>query len=434
MNAKVNPFLFESAALTYLPGLGNIRSLQKAGYLSVGDAAGGWLYFWFGEATDQPESAPLLVWINSNPESNALSYLFGEHGPYQIDGSGRIRGNPFSWLQNVNYLIIDQPLGHGLSFASHERYLPESHDEACQQLYHALQEFLLRWPAYRQLDCYLFGSGWAGHTLTRLANCILDGNGNGQPPIALRGIGLGNARIAPEIQLESDVEYAYQHRLINLRELEQARDMLRHFDDLAASDIPLQRKQACRLVAEIEQFILQCSGRSAGDIRLPPQQADNAHLKEYLAKPAVRQALHIDPRTENQAIAQQPPLQDAFRLETSSHLFPRLLNELKILLYQGEYSLEGNYLGIDAWLNTLQWRQAEAFRNQKREAWRPYGLSAGLIREYQSLTHVIIQNAGQRVARDQPAVAQAMLKAFLGRNAGAAENDKRIDRITLPGY
>lgn len=78
---------------------------------------------------------------------------------------------------------------------------------------------------------------------------------------------------------------------------------------------------------------------------------------------------------------------------------------------------DGELPGLDAWFNTQSWSQADAFRRQKRQAWRPYGLAAGLIRSHGNLSQIIIQNAGLRVARDQPAAAQAMLRDFLAGDA-----------------
>ncbi|WP_434634406.1 S10 family serine carboxypeptidase-like protein [Chromobacterium sp. CV08] len=417
MNVQANPFLFESAALSHLPNYGPVRSTQLCGYLSIGDSAGGWLYFWFSEAVGSPERAPLLVWINSGPGIGALATLFDEHGPYLLDSGGRVYSNPFSWHHHANYLLLDQPLGHGLSFSTHPRYLPESHDESCQQLYHALQEFLLRWPRYREVDCYLFGAGQTGHTLARLANAILDGNGCGQPLINLKGIGLGNGQVAPEIQLPSHIDYASQHRLINEEERQRLEAMLQDYIRTRTAVTPLQRKEASHIAQDMNAYIRQCSGRDLDDVRHPPS-TRHRRVEEYLARPAVQQALHIDPRSLNELKPTPQSLLEAAWLESSAPLFPRLLEKLKVLLYHGEYCLEGNYLGADAWLDALPWSGAAEFRQCKRQSWRPYGLAAGLIRQHHHLSHIIIQNAGLHAAHDQPAIVQAMLKHFLHDDAG----------------
>ncbi|MBM2884316.1 hypothetical protein JFK97_07940 [Chromobacterium phragmitis] len=410
MNTQANPFLQESAVISQFPGFGPVRAHQLSGYLSIGDDAGGWLYFWFSEAASNPENAPLLVWINYAAEQNALACLFDGHGPYLLDESGCVHANPFSWHLHANYLIIDQPLGHGLSFLSHPRYQPANYEESSQQTYHALQEFLLRWPRYRQLDCYLFGVGQACHTQAHLAHRILDGNHGGQPEIRLRGLGLGNALIAPEIQLQSHIEFACQHRLIHAEEKRRAEALLQDFRQANASPSPLQRQRANQLAKELELYIEQCSGRDSQDIRLPPGRA-HAQLGDYLAKPAARQALHIDPR----ALKPPPPFaaQQAAWQESSSHLFPRLMEKLKLLFFHGECSMQGNHHGMEAWLNTLCWSDAAVFRQQKRETWQPYGLPAGQFLRHNQLSHLIIHDAGLHIARTQPACALAMLQQYL---------------------
>ncbi|POZ63363.1 S10 family serine carboxypeptidase-like protein [Chromobacterium alticapitis] len=410
MNTVANPFQFESSVLSHFPGFGAVRTVQLAGYLSIGDDAGGWLYFWFSEAARDPENAPLVIWINHAQEQNALDCLFDGHGPYLLGEGGQVHANPFSWHQHANYLILDQPLGGGLSFAVHPRYLPECHAEASQQTYHALQEFLLRWPRYRQLDCYLFGLGEASHTIARLAHCILDGNHSGQPLIRLRGLGLGNALLAPEIQLQSHIEFASQNRLINTEEREKAETLLRDFRQALASPSPLRHQQAERLAEALESHVARCGGRDPRDIRQPPER-EPSRLSGYLANPAVLQSLHIDPRSLDPAFANPSALS---RWQSApSHLYPPLLEKLQVLFFHGEYGMSGNHLGLDAWLNTIYWKHAAAFRQQGREAWRPYGLPAGAYRRQGGLSHLVLHNAGLHIARAQPANALAMLRQFL---------------------
>lgn len=408
MHSQSNPFLSESAVLSQFPGFGPTRARQLAGYLSVGDDGGGWLYFWFSEAAIAPESAPLIIWINHAPEQNALGCLFDGHGPYLLGDGGRVHANPFSWHQHAHYLIIDQPLGHGLSFAIHPRYQPENHAEGSQQVYLALQEFFLRWPRYRQQACYLFGLGQACHTIAHLARRILDGNQCGQPQIHLLGLGLGNAWLAPEIQLQSEIEFAAQHRLIRGDELGKAQALLQDFRQVLASTSPLRQQRSTRLALELEAYLERCSGRDARDIRQPPRRAAS-RLADFLDKPGTRQALHIDPRAQ----ASAAPWPQSSWLESPSALFPPLLEKLNILFFHGEYGMLGNHLGLDVWLNTLLWSQAEAFRQQKPTEWRPYGLPAGTIRRLSGLSHVLIHNSGQHIARDQPANALAMLRQYL---------------------
>ncbi|VEB43908.1 Serine carboxypeptidase [Chromobacterium violaceum] len=414
MNVQSNPFLFESAALSHLPGFGAVRSTQLAGYLSVGDSAGGWLYFCFSEAGDHPEQAPLLVWINGAPEWSALDALLDEHGPYLLDPSGRVYSNPFGWHHHVNLLIIEQPLGHGLSFTTHPRYLPESHDEASLQLYHALQEFLLRWPRYRERDCYLFGNAAATHTIARLAHRVLDGNSGGQPQISLKGLGLGNASWRPtsscqpyrlRVSAPADQSGRTEPRASRTGRV-QPGPRLSHRLAAAIGGPDSGRDRAL--------YPAMLRPRSA---RYPPSASEAVQSAERIPeKASVQQALHIDPRSNNELQPHSSLMTEAIWQESSSHLLPTLLDQLKVLFFHGECCMTGNYLGLDAWFNTQSWSQADAFR---RKSGRPGALWPGRRPDPQPWQSQPDHHPERRlrVARDQPAAAQAMLRDFLAGDA-----------------
>ncbi|CUS15304.1 unnamed protein product [Tuber aestivum] len=77
-------------------------------------------FFWFVEAQENPESAPLTIWLNGGPGSSSLIGMFTELGPCEAVPANRdsitTRVRPFSWDKASNMLFIDQPNQVGLSF------------------------------------------------------------------------------------------------------------------------------------------------------------------------------------------------------------------------------------------------------------------------------------------------------------------------------
>ena len=56
------------------------------------------IFWWFFEArNDDPEAAPLTVWINGGPGSSSMIGLFQENGPCGIDENGDLYYNPYAW-------------------------------------------------------------------------------------------------------------------------------------------------------------------------------------------------------------------------------------------------------------------------------------------------------------------------------------------------
>ncbi|OTB04624.1 hypothetical protein M426DRAFT_320739 [Hypoxylon sp. CI-4A] len=74
-------------------------------------------FFWFFEARNDPENAPLSIWLNGGPGSSSLYGLFTENGPCYVNSdSNSTRLSEWAWNTDVNILYIDQPTQVGFSY------------------------------------------------------------------------------------------------------------------------------------------------------------------------------------------------------------------------------------------------------------------------------------------------------------------------------
>ena len=77
-------------------------------------------FFWFFEARQQPESAPLTLFINGGPGSSSMVGLFQEVGPCKVvEFSHNVLGTTprdWGWDRSSNILFIDQPVQVGFSY------------------------------------------------------------------------------------------------------------------------------------------------------------------------------------------------------------------------------------------------------------------------------------------------------------------------------
>lgn len=77
-------------------------------------------FFWFIEARQTPESAPLTIWLNGGPGSSSMFGLFNEVGPCEVvqlaDGSYGTQMRAYGWDRASNMLFIDQPNQVGFSY------------------------------------------------------------------------------------------------------------------------------------------------------------------------------------------------------------------------------------------------------------------------------------------------------------------------------
>ncbi len=77
-------------------------------------------FFWFIEARQLPETAPLTVFINGGPGSSSMVGLFQEVGPCQVvevaEGQLGTVAREWGWDRSSNIIFIDQPVQVGFSF------------------------------------------------------------------------------------------------------------------------------------------------------------------------------------------------------------------------------------------------------------------------------------------------------------------------------
>ncbi|KEF51630.1 uncharacterized protein A1O9_12265 [Exophiala aquamarina CBS 119918] len=77
-------------------------------------------FFWFIEARQLPESAPLTIFINGGPGSSSMVGLFQEVGPCQVvEISNGLLGTvarDWGWDRRSNIIFIDQPVQVGFSY------------------------------------------------------------------------------------------------------------------------------------------------------------------------------------------------------------------------------------------------------------------------------------------------------------------------------
>ncbi|KAI1762779.1 carboxypeptidase S1-like protein B [Hypoxylon sp. FL1150] len=74
-------------------------------------------FFWFFEARNDPENAPLSIWLNGGPGGSSMYGLFTENGPCYVNAdSNSTTLSRWAWNTNVNMLFLDQPTQVGFSY------------------------------------------------------------------------------------------------------------------------------------------------------------------------------------------------------------------------------------------------------------------------------------------------------------------------------
>ncbi|KAF5356576.1 hypothetical protein D9758_008269 [Tetrapyrgos nigripes] len=185
---------------------------QASGYGDI--ATNQSIFFWFFEARNNPESAPLALWFNGGPGSSSMIGLLQELGPCRINNDTRtVSLNPFSWNTNANILFIDQPVGVGFSHGTLE---VGTSQEAAEDVWTFLQIFLQdsRFAHLQENDLAIWTESYGGHYGPTFAAHFLEQNAAIEAgtvkglPLNLKVLGVGDGLTDPLNQYPGYITYA----------------------------------------------------------------------------------------------------------------------------------------------------------------------------------------------------------------------------------
>ncbi|XP_010024821.2 serine carboxypeptidase-like 33 [Eucalyptus grandis] len=211
----------ESDRVINLPGQPSAPSISHfSGYITVNEAHGRALFYWFFEAQSQPSQRPLLLWFNGGPGCSSVGYGAAvELGPLRVDTNGTgLLYNKHAWNQEANLLFVESPVGVGFSYTDTSSDLSMLDDAfVAEDAYSFLVNWLQKFPQFKTHDCFLAGESYAGHYVPQLAELIYDRNKDTAKytPINLKGFIVGNPETNDYYDYKAVLEYAWSHAVIS---------------------------------------------------------------------------------------------------------------------------------------------------------------------------------------------------------------------------
>ncbi|KAJ8618563.1 hypothetical protein MRB53_014749 [Persea americana] len=176
--------LQEADRVIRLPGQPPVKFKQFAGYVTVNESHGKALFYWFFEATHEPEKKPLLLWLN------------GE----------------------ANLLFVESPVGVGFSYTNTSSDMENLGDRiTAKDSYSFLINWFRRFPQYKSHDFYIAGESYAGHYVPQLSEVIFDENKRTSKKnyIKFKGFMIGNAWMDDGTDTKGMIDYAWDHAVIS---------------------------------------------------------------------------------------------------------------------------------------------------------------------------------------------------------------------------
>ncbi|XP_066441741.1 probable serine carboxypeptidase CPVL [Eleutherodactylus coqui] len=401
-----------------LPG-SNVKSYS--GYLTVNKTYDSNLFFWFFPAKLNPETAPVLLWLQGGPGGTSMFGLFVEHGPYVVNHNLTLAYREFSWTNKYSMLYIDNPVGTGFSFTKNDQGYAVNQDDVGRDLYSALTQFFQIFPEYQQNEFYATGQSYAGKYVPAIGYYIHTRNPTSKVKINFKGIAIGDGFCDPEAMLGGYADFLYQTGLVD----ENQKSYVQQQSDLAIRYIQQQRWMDAYYVfnsllngnrTTYPSFFQNATGCSNYYNYLQCQKPkDLEYFKPFLALPEVRKAIHVGNLTFNTG------------WEAAKHLLPDmmktiepwlvvLMDNYRVLMYNGQLDVIVAAPLTERFLQTVPWSKLEEYKKAKRSVWkiRPTDTEvAGYVRVAGEFAQVIVRGGGHILPYDQPERSFVLIDRFI---------------------
>ncbi|GFZ20403.1 serine carboxypeptidase-like 48 [Actinidia rufa] len=274
---------------------------------------------------------------------------------------------------------------------------------------------------YANNDFYITGESYAGHYIPAFATRVQKGNkGKEGIFVNLKGIAIGNGFTDPEIQYKSYPDFALDMKLINQSDYKSVNELVPPCEQatkLCAANGGDSCISAYATCNSIFNEILAITGNiNYYDIRKPCEGSlcyDFSNLETFLNQKSVRTALGVG---DIEFVSCSSTVYQAMQMDLMRNLevgIPALLeDQIKVLIYAGEYDLICNWLGNSQWVHAMAWSGQKNFTATPTVPFVVDGAEKGQLKSHGPLNFLKIHDAGHLVPKDQPKASLEMLKRW----------------------
>ncbi|XP_030564917.1 venom serine carboxypeptidase-like [Drosophila novamexicana] len=381
-----------------------------SGYLTVDEAYDSNMFFWYFPAEQDPEHAPVLLWLQGGPGASSLIGLFMENGPLRVITQDKLQRTKYSWSRTHNLIYIDNPVGTGFSFTCHAEGYARNECDVGRNLHEAVIQLYKLFEWSNSSGFWIAGESYAGKYVPALAYHIHNSQSGheGHDRIPLKGLAIGNGLSDPLHQLKYG-DYLYQLGLIDENGLERfhcaeaaGRACIRQqdmdcafeiFDSLILGDLP-----SGSLFKNLTGYQWYYNYLQAHDEDFVSK------LGNFLQAGVTRRAIHVgnkpfhDMGKENQV---KKFLKEDL-MDSVAPWIEELLKYYTVCIYSGQLDIIVAYPLVRNYLKTLKFPGSDRYKTAPRKIWRVDGELAGYMKQAGNLVEILIRNAGHMAPLDQP--------------------------------
>ena len=408
------------------------------------------LHYLFLESQNDPNTDPLILWLNGGPGCSSLLGWAQEHGPAIFEeNSTKFTNNPYSWNKRANIIYLESPSNVGFSYneSDMEQDLYVDDEISGQENLEAILSFFQQYINFKNNDFYISGESYAGIYVPTLAYKIIEHNSKTASSlrINLKGIMVGNGVTDWSVDTEPAlIDFAYSHALYSpeLRN-EYLNVCVKNIDE---NKCAIAKGKIFTYVSKVNIYDIyrKCSppneiGRLLNNksvynytpwlfnddnisnshiflaarkkLKETPPCVDSTGPDSYFNRLDVKIALNV--RTDLSWGMCSDTVGQHYNIgkKGSYYIYPTLLeNKIRILIYSGDTDGAVPVNGTQKWISNLGLEVIKPWRSWKCN---DGDMVSGYVTEYKGLTFVTVKGTGHMVPQWKPEEAYYMLSRFL---------------------
>ncbi|XP_036897128.1 probable serine carboxypeptidase CPVL [Sturnira hondurensis] len=407
----------EGRRLSTVAPFQGLNMVSYCGFLTVNKTYNSNLFFWFFPAKTESSTAPVVVWLQGGPGVSSLLGLFVEHGPYVVTKNLTLDIRDFAWTSTLSMLYIDNPVGTGFSFTDDPQGYATNEDDVAQDLFSALIQFFQLFPEFQENDFYVTGQSYAGKFVAFISYYIHMLNPRLSVPINLKGIAIGSEFCNTEMMIQNYGTFLYEVGFLD----EKQRKYFQEQSDQCLAHVQhgewLQAFEVFeRLVSGHHSYLKNVTGcPHLANIVQCTKPEEYSYFKKFLALSEVRRAIHVGNRTFNDGSKVRKYLREDLFSSVTPQLV-ELMNNYKVLLYNGQLDILAMASLTERYLNTINWKGSQEYRKAERKIWKIFKSDqdvAGYVKQVGNFHQLIVRDGGHILPADQPLRTFDMINRFI---------------------
>jgi len=384
------------------------------------------LFYWFFESRSNPETDPVVLWLNGGPGCSSLTGLFLELGPSSIEKDLSLKWNPSSWNSNASVIFLDQPVNVGYSYSDNA---VSNTVAAGKDVYALLTLFFEQFPEYAKQDFHIAGESYAGHYIPVFAAEILS---HKKRNINIKSVLIGNGLTDGLTQYEYYEPMACGKggypAVLDESECKAMKDAYPRCASLIEQCYQSESVWSCVPASLYCNNAMmgpyQRTGTNVYDIRGPCEDTSNlcyaalGWISEYLNKREVIEALgaEVNGYESCNFDINRNFLFAGDWMKPYHQLIPSILAEIPVLIYAGDADFICNWLGNQAWTEALEWPGKSKFNKAETTKFKisDSGKEIGETKTGGNLSFLRIFEAGHMTPMNQPEASLEFFNRWLG--------------------